>query len=256
MTAPYVDIVVGVERAVSACDETTSDEAGVRATIDLQVRSGDELRVFAAKECDDMPEVRGITECTCGDAERRRLCVCSVQLQDAIGGMDTWLHCVHSDAMLRDFASNSLQETGDTRTCCIRQNQIRYRLTNCTRCDRDDSSPLAFLHARKRRIAHADDRQQVLLERFCILRWCRRRECACRWSSAICDQDVDMSEPIDGLFHEHATTGLCVDVAHQCDCTLTEGACSRRDALFISTAYGDCHASLDQRSCRCQAKAR
>lgn len=70
MTAPYVDIEVGVERAVSTCDETTSDEAGVRATVDLQVRSRDELRVFAAKERDDLAEICGITECTCGDAER------------------------------------------------------------------------------------------------------------------------------------------------------------------------------------------
>lgn len=120
------------ERSDGTAEETSSDEAGVRAAIHLQIRAGDELGLFTTKESDDVTEICGVAECSRWYAKSRRVGVRAVQLQDAIGGVNTGLHRVDGNTTMCNFACDCLQETSDAGTRSVRQDEVRYWLAHCT----------------------------------------------------------------------------------------------------------------------------
>ncbi len=80
--------------------------------------------------------------------------------------MDTRLHRVDRDTVGGDLEGERLQERGRAGARRVRQDDVRDRLTNRHRRDRDDSAPAALLHPRHGGLAHGDDRHQVQVERI------------------------------------------------------------------------------------------
>jgi hypothetical protein len=83
-------------------------QAGVRATVYVQLHTCHELCVFTAHEGSDVSEISGITNDASGNTHGFCIGVVSVQLRNAISGMRAWLNAVYCHAVTSNFTSQCL----------------------------------------------------------------------------------------------------------------------------------------------------
>ena len=117
--------------------------------------------------------------------------------------MNSWLHRVDRYAVAGNLAGQRFEESRDTGTSGVRQDQICDGLSNRQRCDRHNPAPLAFTHGGYGGFAHGNHRQQTLLQCRQIVVHGERGKVAGFRSTTIGDQHIDVPETITSHFHEH-----------------------------------------------------
>src|SRR4029453_247908 len=98
-----------------------SEEGRVRAAVDVDRSTGQELGLLRAHERRDLPEVLGA-------AEPVTTAVVPAQCADALGVVRTGLHGVHGDSVGGDLTGEGLQETGGAGAGGVREDERRDRL--------------------------------------------------------------------------------------------------------------------------------